>query len=235
MALLNKIDYWGLSASGFEVESTSENKAVGFTAEARGENGFLVALEVGGERIAPTVNYIATNDVDIASVKLGEVKTIGGKQLALGSLTITTGAGEPVRATATGSQIEDGGEEHCTATLSGIALSPLFHAQTFGLFSYTNGQLTNSTLNVEGTVATAEKDGVIVASDLVGASIRVSGTLIGVTDAGAIATPTLSVGTPSGNVLSGVITQPLTLDNPNGDYPSYNFEITFGLKADDED
>ena len=75
----------------------------------------------------------------------------------------------------------------------------------------------------------------IKASDLVGASIKVSGTIIGVTDAGAIATPTLAVGTPSGNVLSGVITQPLTQENPNGDFPSYSFEITYGLKADDQD
>ena len=128
MSLLSKIDYWGLSASGFEVESTSENKAVGFTAEARGEDGFLVAMEVGGERVAPTVNYVATDNVDIESVVLGSVKTVLGKQLALGSVSITTGAGEPVRATATGSQIEDGGSAHCTATLSGISLSPLFHA-----------------------------------------------------------------------------------------------------------
>ena len=232
MSLLAKVDYYGLSANGFEVESTSENKSAGFQAEARGEDGFLVAVEVGADRMAPAVNYVATSDVSIGSVVIGSVKTVDGKKIALGSLTITTSAGEPVRASASGSQIEDGGTAHCTATLSGITLSPLFHAQTFGLFTYANGQLTDSTLTVVGNIGLAECDGVIKASDLVGAQIRVSGTIIGVTDEGAIATPTITVGTPSGNVLQGVITQPLTQDNPNGDFPSYTFEIMFGLRAD---
>lgn len=75
-------------------------------------------------------------------------------------------------------------------------------------------------------------DGVIKSSDLVGGSIEVSGTVVGVNDSGVISTPTISVGTPSGNVLQGVITQPLTETNPNGDFPSYTFTIRWPLKAD---
>lgn len=236
MALLQKIDYYGLAGSGFEVESTSEGKTAGYQAEARGEDGFLVAIDVGPDRQAPTVNYVATSNVNISTVKMGEVHTIGSgadtHYVALGGLTITTSAGEPVRATATGSEIEANGVAHCTATLTGLTLSSLFHSQTFGLFTVSNGQLTDSTLTIEGNIATADIDGVIKASDLVGASIRVSGTIVGVSDAGAIATPTITLSTPSGNVLPGVITQPLTQENPNGDFPSYSFEITWGLKAD---
>lgn len=232
MSLLAKTDYYGLSASGFEVESTTENRGVGFTAEAPGEDGFLVAMQVGEDTIAPTVNYIATSDASISNVKLGSVKTIDGKTVALGNITITTAAGEPVKASASGSQIEDGGTAHCTATLTGLSVDSLFHAQTFGLFTYTNGQLTNSTLTIEGNIATAPIDGVIKASDLVGGRIRVSGTIVGVTDAGVIAKPSITLNAPTGNVLSGCITQPLTEDNPNGDFPSYSFEATWGLKAD---
>ena len=87
-------------------------------------------------------------------------------------------------------------------------------------------------MTIEGNIATADVDGVIKASDLVGASIRVSGTIVGVSDAGAISTPSISISTPTGNVLAGVVTQPLTQENPNGDFPSYTFEITWGLKAD---
>ena len=76
-----------------------------------------------------------------------------------------------MRMTATGSEIEANGVAHCTATLTGIALSSLFHAQDFGLFTVANGQLTDSTLTIEGNIATADIDGVIKASDLVGASI----------------------------------------------------------------
>ena len=137
-----------------------------------------------------------------------------------------------MRMTATGSEIEANGVAHCTATLTGIALSSLFHAQDFGLFTVANGQLTDSTLTIEGNIATADIDGVIKASDLVGASIRVSGTIVGVSDAGAIATPTITINTPTGNVLPGVLTQPLTQTNPNGDFPTYEFECMFGLKAD---
>ena len=236
MALLTKVDYYGLAGSGFVVESTSEGKAVGFQAEARGPDGFLVAIETGGEIQAPTVNYVATSNATISSIVMGSVHTIGTSpnqhKVALGGLTITTAAGEPVKMTATGSEIEANGSAHCTATLSGISLSSLFHAQDFGLFTVSDGQLTNSTLTIEGNVATTLVDGVIKASDLVGASIKVSGTIVGVTDAGAIATPTVTLNAPSGNVLTGVMTQPLTQENPNGDFPSYTFEATWGLKAD---
>jgi len=75
-------------------------------------------------------------------------------------------------------------------------------------------------------------DGVIKSSDLVGGSIEVTGTIIGVSDAGVISTPTVTLGTPGGNVLSGVMTQPLTETNPNGDFPSYTFTARWPLKAD---
>ena len=234
MSLLTKTDYYGLSSSGFEAESTSEGKTAGYTAEAQGPNGFLVAIDVGPDRQAPTVNYVATSSVSLASVVMGSVTTINNKKVALGSLTITTSAGEPVRATASGSQIEDNGTAHCTSTLTGITLSSLFHAQDFGLFTVTDGQLTNSTLSIEGNIGIAEVDGVIKASDLVGGSVKVSGTIVGVSNAGTISTPTITVGTPGSgsSVGTGVITQPLTQENPNGDFPSYSFEITWPLKAD---
>lgn len=232
MALLQKTDYFGLSSNGFEVESTSENRAVGYTAEARSNDGFLVAIDAGGERISPTVNYIATDNAALNTVVIGSVKTINGKKIALNSLNITTGAGENMRMTASGQQIEDNGTAHCTFTLSGVTLDEPFHANTFGLFSVTNGQLTNSTLAIDGTMATAEVDGVIKASDLVDCQIKCSGTIVGVSDSGVISTPTVSINVPSGNVLSGVMTQPLTQENPNGDFPQYSFEITWGCKAD---
>lgn len=234
--LAPKIDYYGLAGSGFVAESTSEGKTAGYQAEARGDDGFLVAIDVGPDRQAPTVNYVATSDVNISNVKIGGVHTIGSgadqHTVALGSVTITTSAGEPVRMTATGSEIEKDGAAHCTATLTGISLSSLFHAQTFGLFTVSKGQLTDSTLTIEGNIGTADVDGITKASDLVGAAIRVSGTIVGVDDTGKIETPTIQLNTPTGNVLPGVITQPLSQTNPNGDFPTYEFEITWGMKAD---
>lgn len=75
-------------------------------------------------------------------------------------------------------------------------------------------------------------DGVIKSSDLVGASMRVAGSIVGVTDTGTIATPSVTINTPSGNVLSGVMTTPLSETNSNGQFPVYNFECMWGVKAD---
>lgn len=233
MSLLSKTDYFGLGGQGWVPESTNENRAVGFTAEARSDDGFLVAMEAGGERISPTVNYIATPSATLSGIKVGSVSVIDAKSIAFGSLTITTGAGENAKMTANGQQIEPSGSEHCTVTLAGLTIDEPFHANTFGLFSYSNGQLANTTLNIDGNIALAEVDGSIMSSDLVDARLTVTGTIIGVNDLGSITTPTLSIIQPSAsNILTGVLTQPLTQDNPNGDFPTYNFEIAFGLKAD---
>ena len=232
MALKTKTDYYGLSSSGWEVSDTSENRSVGYVAEAQGPDGFLVAVDADGEIVAPEVNYVATSDATLNSVVLGSVKTILGKKVALGGITINTSAGAAPTMTATGSQIEDNGSAHCTCTLGGISVDSLYHAQDFGLFSVSNGQLTQSTLTINGDIATTTVDGVIKSSDLVGGSIEVTGTIVGVTDAGAIATPTVTISTPSGNVLSGVMTQPVSETNPNGDFPSYSFTARWALKAD---
>lgn len=232
MALLTKVDYYNLGGSGWEVSDTSENRAVGYTAEAQGPNGFIVAVDAAGENVAPQVNYVATAAATLSGVVLGSVQTVLGKQVALGGITINTSAGEAPTMTATGSQIEDNGTEHCTCTLGSISVSGLFHAQDFGLFTIANGQLTSSTLAIEGNINTAMVDGVIKSSDLVGGRITITGEVVGVSDAGAISTPTLTIGTPSGNIGTGVITQPLSQTNPNGDFPTYSFTVEFPLKAD---
>ena len=103
MALKTKIDYYGLSSSGWEVSDTSENRAVGYVAEAQGPDGFLVAIDANGEIVAPEVNYVATSTATLNSVVLGSVKTILGKKVALGGITINTSAGAAPTMTATGS------------------------------------------------------------------------------------------------------------------------------------
>ena len=183
---------------------------------------------MGGNIQAPQVDYIATSDASINGVVLGSVNN----DIALGSVSITTAAGQAPTMTATGQQIETNGSAGCTCTLNSISVDHLFHAQDFGLFTVSGGQLTQSTFTATGEIATAMVDGVIKSSDLVGGSIEVTGTIIGVNDSGAISTPTVTLGTPGGNVLSGVMTQPLTETNPNGDFPSYSFTARWALKAD---
>lgn len=103
MALLPKVDYFGLSSSGFVVTDTSENKAAGYVAEARGNDNFLVAVDSFGEIVNPQCDYIVTNNASLDSVVLGSVTTILGKKIALGNITINTQAGQPPTMTASGS------------------------------------------------------------------------------------------------------------------------------------
>lgn len=228
MALKTKTDYFGLAKAGLEIASTAENRTQD-TASATGANGFVVANEeVGDESLAPQCDYIVTGDVSVSGIVLGSVNTIDSKAIALASVTISTRAGEAPTLQAKGQQIESGGAAHCTCTLSSISISALFHAQTFGLFTVTGGQLQDSTLTAEGNIATAKVDGVIKASDLVGGKLTVSGTIVGVSDAGAISTPSITLTTGK----NGILTQPLTETNPNGDYPSYSFTAEFPLAAD---
>lgn len=132
--------------------------------------------------------------------------------------------------TASGQQIEDGGTANCTCTLGAINVSGLYHAQDFGMFTVANGQLTDSTLNAEGNIATAEVDGIIKSSDLVGGKLTVSGTIVGVSDAGTIGKPSVTLKTVGGK--AGVFTSPLSESNPNGDFPTYSFTAEFPLAAD---
>lgn len=233
MSLLAKTDYFGIAGTGIEVQSTNENRSKQ-TAEAVGPNGFTVAIEAFGERIEPECEYLITQPISSKSIVIGGVHTVDSKQIALGNLTISTSAGSAPTMTASGSQIEDGGTAKCKVTVSLPAMSSLFHAQDFGLFTVLSGQLNDSTLTIEGDVGTAEVDGVIKASDLTNGRMTVTGTIIGVSDAGAISTPSLSVATSGTFYKNGVITQPLSLTNPNGDFPSYSFTCQWALIEDGE-
>lgn len=98
------------------------------------------------------------------------------------------------------------------------------------MFTLSGGQLTDSTFNAEGSIGTAEVDGVIKSSDLVGGKVTVSGTIVGVSDSGAISTPTVTLKTFNGK--TGVFTSPLSETNPNGDFPTYSFTAEWALAAD---
>ena len=103
MALLPKVDYFGLSAQGWTPASTSENRAVGYTATANGPDNFVVAIDVGGNNVAPQVDYVALSAARLSGVKLGKVYQALDKKVALGGLTVTTQAGAAPTMTVTGS------------------------------------------------------------------------------------------------------------------------------------
>ena len=101
------------------------------------------------------------------------------------------------------------------------------------MFTLSAGQLQSSTCDINADLATADKDGTIVASDLVGGTVTINATLVGVDNSGNIATPTVSLNTYNGN--AGTFTQPLSESNPNGDYPTYTFTAVWPLRASHDD
>ena len=129
--------------------------------------------------------------------------------------------------TASGSQVEDDIVlSSCTATLPGITVSGLHHAQTFGAFTYTGtgAHLTQSTWSAQCDISPAEKDGTMLAHDIVGGTVTVNGTI-------QVSDPSYPV--PVVTPASGwTFTAPLTETNPDSNFPTYTFTITKYLSAD---
>ena len=93
MSLKAKVDYFGLVTAGFEVSSTSEIRSIG-SAEAQGDDGFIVAVESFGEKLAPQCEYVVTDSATLSGVVLGSVRAIDNKSIALASVSVTTKAGQ---------------------------------------------------------------------------------------------------------------------------------------------
>ena len=111
-------------------------------------------------------------------------------------------------------------------TLPAITISGLFHAQDFGAFTLggTGAHLTSCTLEIAGTIATATKDGEIIAHDLTDVRMTVTAN-IQVSDS--------SYGDPTVTAASGwKITGPISETNPDADFPSYTCQLTKTIAAD---
>ena len=227
MSFKSKQDYYGLSAKAAKLvlASTTENRSAS-VAEAKGENGFTVATQMYGEKSAPSCEYAVKGDVALSDIKIGTVTTIDKHSFVLASLSFSTSAGAAPTVSASGQQVEDGATAACTCTLPSISVEGLHHAQNFGAFTISGAgaHLTQSTLNVNGTVSTATKDGEIIAHDITDVRLEVSGT-IQVSDA-TYAAPTVALSD------GWVLTAPLSETNPDGDFPTYAFTATKFLTAD---
>lgn len=226
MSFKTKQDYYGLgSVSGLVLVGTTENKSES-SVEAQGENGFVVAVEGYGVKSAPACEFVITKDVSLSGITFGDITTINSQNFCLASIEINTQAGSAPTMTASGSQVEDTVVLNgCTATLPAITVGGLHHAQSFGAFtiSGTGAHLTQCTYSAQCEVSTAEKDGTILAHDIVGGTVTVTGT-IQVSDS-SYPVPTV---TPS----SGwTITAPVTETNPDSNFPTYTFTVTKYLTA----
>lgn len=227
MALMTKTDLFGIADNTIVVSDTSENASIS-SAEARGEDGFVVAVEGFGERKNPTVNYIVVGDTSSKSIVLGEASGTGNTKMVPVSVSISTSAGSAPTISVTGQSVPSGAvlSDCCKCTVELDDLSALHHAQLLGgvTFSGSGAHLIDSTWSAECEISNAEVDGNIKAFDITGgketvtATIQVSGTSYGA--------PTVTL--PTG----WAFTSPLSLTNPNGDFPTYTFTAEHPLAAD---
>ena len=211
-------------------KSTSDGNSAS-VAEARDENGTIVAQEVFGENMSPSADYAITGSYTAAAgdIKLGEVTTYKTKRVVLTNLTINTSAGGEPTISASGEQVEDSSSGTCPALYSipAFSLGPCHHAKTlFSAFTLTGTGChvtsANYTASCENGKATVE--GEVVAHGVYGAKIECQ---VEIVQTGSTA-PTLTAGT------GWTITSPLAETNPDADYPTFSATLTKVLEKDAE-
>lgn len=224
-------DYIGLEVEGKIVLSGSTlNKASNIT-EKTGANGAYVAHKVFGTNCDPTSNYKIVADVTGFTKNLGQVYNAGnatGTKLtgpvALASIQVSTSAGGEPTMTATGVEIEAGGTAaECVFATPEINLSPEYHAQNFGAFTFAGSatcDLSESTFEASATVQPTSVDGVRLASDAHSAKATVSVTLW---SSGEEPTITAAAGWHVEN--------PLTRSRDDGDFPTWTISFAKFLTA----
>jgi len=219
MAFKTKTDYFGLAGTtGVEIVADNENKSAQ-TAEAMGSDGSVVASEVFGEQIAPSCDYkiSAAVTVQADTWKLGAVTTTGGKTVALNNISISTSAGSETTMSASGEQVADGATPAACQSLyplPALNLPPCHRAKIlFGAFelSGTGCHLSSANYTASCDITKATKEGNPIAHDVSNGRIECQ---VEIVQTGSDA-PTIAPGT------GWKVASPLTITNPDADYPTY--------------
>lgn len=216
MAFKSKTDPFGIASETCIVASTADG-ASAQVAEARDENGTIVAQEVYGETVAPSADYAIKSATTFDNIVLGNVVAYGGKRVVLTSLTINTSAGGEPTISASGEGVGATGSGECPAryAVPSFQLGPCHHAKIlFSAFQIGSTgcylQSANYTARVE--VGTATVDGEIIAHGVYSGVLECQVEIVST----AGNTPTLTAGD------GWVVTSPLSETNPNGDYATYS-------------
>ena len=166
-----KTDYVGLATTGLELRSNSLGKSGTYLKKNKAD-GSIGASLLFGEIAAPSCDYVITGTVTPTGWALGKVHGSGSVPYALQSVTISTSAGGEPTVSANAVQIEAGATATaCTYPIPSITLSPEFHAQNFGAFSFTASEtldLQDNSLTISADIAPVTINGEPKASDAVG-------------------------------------------------------------------
>lgn len=219
-------DYFGIAdGTTIVVTSSDENKSATLV-QAKDEKGDVVAQEMLDEQMAPSCNYVFKADATINAIKIGyAVSGDNSKFFTTNQLTINTGAGTAPTMSASGQEVPSQDHTDCYYEGPSGTVKMCHHAQLlFGLNSNvtmpTGCYLTTANYTIGGSLTTATKDGKVVSYDISDGKVTASLTFVSVDGT---AKPTITAGTlPT----DWTITTPLTLSEPDADYPTYTCEIS---------
>ena len=220
MAFIAKVDYFGLEGTALDCTASNDGKSAS-VAEAKGNDGSIVAHEVYGEQLSPSCDYqlvAAWTSADDA-LALGTVKATDGASVCLGEITINTSAGAAPTISASGEQVEQGATADCTYKLPGFTLPKTHHAQILFDCATVGGNgchLTAANYTMTCSISKATVEGVCVTHDVTEGKIEAALTIVQT----GTAVPTLTAGE------GWTITAPLAGSNPDADYPTFSATLT---------
>lgn len=232
MAFQTKTDPWGISGTGkyLSLVSVTDNKSAS-VAEARNENGDVVATTMYGVQYSPAYEYRVAGSGNVAIPSLGSVVTTtmaDGTSVKLipTNWTLNTTSGGETTFSLTAESVPSGVTAICPYQIDcgSVSVGPCQHAKI--LFSCatlggTGCYLQSANYNGSCTLGRATKDGDTIAVGVTNGRITAALTII---QTGSTA-PTLTAGS------GWDITAPLSCTNPDADYPTWTATLTKYLAA----
>lgn len=217
MAFQNKTNFFGFGAP-FVLTDSNENKSAS-TSEGHNEKGDIAAVEVWGETMAPDCTYVLSADAQLSGIECGApiagTGDYASKKFTVGNLEITTTAGGAPSVHVTGAEIPlSTDHSDCVYEFPAATIQQCFHAQIlWSAFSLSGDgcYLQQANYTAGGNVATATKDGNVVAYDVTDGKLACNITVL---QTGATK-PSLTAGD------GWKITAPMTASEPDADYPSW--------------
>lgn len=227
------VDYFGLETEGKLKLLSSNDGATGQMAEAPDEYGDTKAIDVYGQVLAPSCEYVVVGAITFGTgtgnigIKLGDIKsaTIGGttKKVMITQVQINTSAGGNPTISVSGVEVQSGATALRTYLLTG-SIGPRHKPQDpFGALT-ANSQFSqiNSTASVDPHITTVT--GTPVYADASHCILTVQATLIDYTG-----TETIAVTTAANS--GWQITSPVASSNPESGYIERTATLTKALSG----
>lgn len=232
MSFIAKTDPFSLSGAGkfLALVSVTDGKSAS-VAEARNENGDVVATTMYGVQYSPAYEYRVAGSGNVAIPSLGSVVTTTmadgtSVKLVVTGWALNTAAGSENTFSLNAESVPSGVTAICpyVCDCGTVAVGPCMHAKSlFSAFTLGGTGCHLQSANYAGAcdLGRATKDGDTIACGITNGRITASVTII---QTGSTV-PTLTAGT------GWEVTSPLSCTNPDADYPTWTATLVKYLAA----